>query len=93
MNYTKEEKDQIVRIFFDLQESEVPVTIRTYAAHVGVKYYTFRDWYRDYKASAKYQNISTEEYSKRRRDEIEKAKKISFDEGFPFVQITRGGLQ
>ena len=93
MNYTKEEKDQIVRIFFKLQEAEVPVSVRTYAAHVGVKYYTFRDWYRDYKANAKYKNISTAEYSKKRRDETENAKKISFDDGFPFVKITKGGLQ
>jgi len=68
MNYTKEEKDQIVRIFFKLQETEVPVSVRTYAAHVGVKYYTFRDWYRDYKASAKYKMALRGFQSPRRND-------------------------
>ena len=82
MNYTKEEKDQIVRIFFKLQETEVPVSVRTYAANVGVKYYTFRDWYRDYKASVEYQNISTKEYSAKRT--VENMKE---DSGFSFIRI------
>ncbi len=50
MNYTNEEKDKMVKTYFKLQKSEVPVSVRPYAAHVGVKYYTFRDWYRGYKA-------------------------------------------
>ncbi len=85
--YTKKEKDDYVRTYFSLKYAEVPVSLRSYAAHIGVKYYTFRDWYRDYKASEAYQNISVEEYSEKRRDEA------IADDGFSFVMIGDGGAQ
>ncbi len=90
MYYAKEEKDRLVRKFFDLQETGDPISVRRYAALAGVKYYTFRDWYRDYKAFAEYHDMSVEEYSEKKEDEEEE---ISADGGFPFVKITRGGLQ
>ena len=93
MKYENEKKAQLVRKYFELQASRVPVSVRTYAAHIGVKYYTFRDWYRDYKASVEYRNLSTEEYSKKRIDEIENAACFSIDDGFSFVKITKGGAQ
>ncbi len=82
MNYAKEKREQLVKTFFELQRSDVPVSIRSYAAHVGVKYYTFRDWYRDYKASAEYRNISTKEYSAKRT-----AENMKEDSGFSFIRI------
>ena len=88
--YTTTEKENLVRNYFRLKESEVPVSLRSYAAHIGVKYYTFRDWYRDYKASTAYQNISVEEYSDKRIDEAIAA---SADDGFQFVMISAGGAQ
>ncbi len=88
MNYTNEEKDKMVKTYFKLQKSEVPVSVRTYAAHVGVKYYTFRDWYRDYKARSEYSNLSTNQYSKKRKDEVGKAMASSEDDGFSFIRIT-----
>lgn len=93
MKYNNEEKEQLVRKYFELKTSEVPVSVRTYAAHIGVRYYTFRDWYRDYKANAEYQNITTEEYSEKRIDEAKDALFFSADDGFSFVKITRGGIQ
>ncbi len=84
MNYANEKRRQLVRTFFDLQRADVPVSIRSYASHVGVKYYTFRDWYRDYKASAEYRNISTKEYSAKRT-----AKNIKGDSDFSFIRICR----
>ena len=93
MKYAKEEKDQLVRKYFELQKSEVPVSIRTYAAHIGVKYYTFRDWYRDYKASAEYRDLSTEEYSEKRIGEVENSASFSIDDGFSFVKVTKGEAQ
>ncbi len=68
MKYENEEKAQLVRKYFELQASRVPVSVRPYAAHVGVKYYTFREWDRDYKASDEYRNLSTKEYSEKRID-------------------------
>ncbi len=82
MNYAKEDREQLVRMYFELQRNEVPVSVRSYAAHVGVKYYTFRDWYRDYKASAEYRNISTKEYSAKRT-----AENMKEDSGFSFIRI------
>ncbi len=82
MNYAKETRRQLVRTYFELQKADVPVSIRSYAAHVGVKYYTFRDWYRDYKASAEYRNISTKEYSAKRT-----AENMKEDSGFSFIRI------
>ena len=82
MNYAKEKREQLVKTFFDLQRADVPVSIRSYAAHVGGKYYTFRDWYRDYKASVEYQNISTKEYSAKRTVE-----NMKDDSGFSFIRI------
>lgn len=93
MNYSKEEKDRIVKIFFDLQKTEVSVSVRSYSALVGVKYYTFRDWYRDYKANEEYHNISTEEYLEKRREEAEKTNELSSDDGFSFIKLTRGGSE
>lgn len=87
MNYTNEEKDKMVKTYFKLQKSEVPVSVRTYAAHVGVKYYTFRDWYRDYKARSEYSNLSTSQYSKKRKDEVGKSLAYSEDDGFSFIRI------
>lgn len=92
MNYSKEEKDQFVKKYFELQRSEVPVSVRSYAALIGVKYYTFRDWYRDYKANAKCQNMSIEEYSEQRIAEAE-SKTGKADDGFCFVKISDIGVQ
>ncbi len=64
------------------------MSIRSYAAHVGIKYYTFRDWYRDYKASAEYRDISTNEYSMKRKAGAVRPCKLTSDDGFSFIKIT-----
>lgn len=89
MKYAQDQKDKLVRIYFELQKSGVPVSIRSYAAMAGVKYYTFRDWYRDYKASSEFNNISIEEYSEKRKKKA--SDNDAAAECFSFVKISSGG--
>ncbi len=88
----------MMRKYFELQKAEVPVSVRTYAALVGVTYYTFRDWYRNYKASAEYKGISTGEYSRKRMAgsnvSVKSAGKSAIcacERGIPIFQDVRQG--
>lgn len=47
MAYTKEMRKKAVEDFWKQKDEYKPLSIRTYAALIGVPYYTFRDWYRD----------------------------------------------
>lgn len=47
MSYTMEMKKKAVEDFWNQKDKDNLLSIRTYAALIGVPYYTFRDWYRD----------------------------------------------
>lgn len=47
MSYTIEMKKKAVEDFWNQKDKDNLLSIRTYAALIGVPYYTFRDWYRD----------------------------------------------
>lgn len=68
------------------------MSIRSFAAMVDIKYYTFRDWYRDYTARIKYQDFSIETYLD--NPIVEQAGVIGVitdDDDLPFVKITCEG--
>lgn len=47
MSYTIEMKKKAVEDFWNQKDKDNLLSIRNYAALIGVPYYTFRDWYRD----------------------------------------------
>lgn len=47
MAYTKEMREKSLENFWKQKDEDNLLSIRTYAALIGVPYYTFRDWYRD----------------------------------------------
>lgn len=90
--YTETEKEHYVVTLLAIQSTEAKMSIRAFAAMVGIKYYTFRDWYRDYTARIKYQDFPIEEYLE---DSIVEQSGIigviTDDDDLPFVKITREG--
>ncbi len=91
--FTQERREEIVRRYFALLGSDSAVSIRTYAAMVGVKYYTFRDWYRDYKASSALGARKCDDFhGKRKAGWLEAVGSTRGDDsGMPFVAISCGG--
>lgn len=47
MTYTKENRKEAVENFWRRRDEGEYLSVRTYAALIGIPYYTFRDWYRD----------------------------------------------
>ena len=47
MSYTIAMKKKAVEDFWNQKDKDNLLSIRTYAALIGVPYYIFRDWYRD----------------------------------------------
>lgn len=44
--FSDEEKRRMVEAFIEYQRKD-RTTLEAYAAHIGIPYYTFREWYRD----------------------------------------------
>jgi len=90
--YTDEEKEHYVVTLLAIRSAMPKMSIRSFAAMVGIKYYTFRDWYRDYEAKIKYQDFPIDKYLENLPEEqAEVIGVITDDDNLPFVRITYGG--
>jgi len=90
--YTKEEKERYVVTLLAIRSTKAKMSIRAFAAMIGIKYYTFRDWYRDYAAKIKYQDFPIEKYLENLPEEQAGViGVITDDDNLPFVRITYGG--
>lgn len=91
--YTEAEKEHYVMTLLAIRSTKAKMSIRAFAAMVGIKYYTLRDWYRDYTARIKYQDFPIETYLDNPIVEQKSGTigAITDDDDLPFVKITSEG--
>lgn len=80
---SQEERDALVRRFLDLKADGIQISIRKFAAGEGLKFYTFRDWYRDYTAA--------HELDVPKMEKVPGSQSRPCMDGTPFVLISAGG--